>query len=386
MKDSVIILSGGMDSITLLHEFKQDIALAVTFDYGSNHAQKEIECAKFHCKELGIEHIIIPLDFMQKYFKSALLEGADAIPEGHYADDNMKSTVVPFRNGIMLAIACGLAESRGLLFVMIANHGGDHAIYPDCRGTFISAMSEAMAYGTYEHIKVNAPYTGITKADIAARGSELGIDYTKTWSCYKANSDYQCGKCGTCVERKEAFHNAGVIDPTPYEDELCLQPINGFDNYFVSPRGEIYSKVSNQLKKMRPYKVKDGYLRVDLFKNKERITLSPHRIVAQTFIPNPQNKPEVNHIDGDKSNNCASNLEWATHSENIKHAYNKGLCKAKRGEKNGHCKLTFEEVQAIRTLYKPRSKDYNQKKLAQMFGVSVTTIDCVVNYRERQNC
>lgn len=216
MKDSVIILSGGMDSITLLHEFKQNIALAVTFNYGSNHAQKEIECAKFHCKELGIEHIIIPLDFIQKYFKSALLEGADAIPEGHYADSNMKSTVVPFRNGIMLAIACGLAESRGLHYVMIANHGGDHAIYPDCRGTFISAMSEAMAYGTYKHIKVNAPYTGITKKDIAVKGTKLGVDYTKTWSCYKGGEKH-CGKCGTCVERKEAFKEAGIKDLTQYE-------------------------------------------------------------------------------------------------------------------------------------------------------------------------
>lgn len=215
MKDAVIIVSGGMDSITLLHEYKERIALAVTYDYGSNHAKKEIAFAKEHCKALGIEHLVIPLAFMRDYFKSSLLEGADAIPEGHYADENMKSTVVPFRNGIMLAIACGLAESRGLRFVMIANHAGDHAIYPDCRGTFISAMSEAMAYGTYEHIKVKAPYTGITKADIAKRGAKLGIDYSRTWSCYKGGEKH-CGKCGTCVERKEAFNLAGIPDPTEY--------------------------------------------------------------------------------------------------------------------------------------------------------------------------
>ncbi len=216
MKDAIIIVSGGMDSITMLHEFEKEIALAVTFDYGSNHAKKEIEFAKLHCKELGIEHIIIPLSFMHDYFKSSLLEGAQAIPEGHYADENMKSTVVPFRNGIMLAVACGLAESRGLHSVMIANHGGDHAIYPDCRGTFISAMSEAMAYGTYEHVKINAPYTGITKADIARKGAAIGVDYSKTWSCYKGG-DKHCGKCGTCVERKEAFELAGIKDPTEYE-------------------------------------------------------------------------------------------------------------------------------------------------------------------------
>lgn len=216
MKNSVIILSGGMDSVTLLYDKKEDIALAVTFDYGSNHATREIECAKYHCEQLGIEHLVINLDFMHKYFKSSLLEGADAIPEGHYADENMKSTVVPFRNGIMLSIACGIAESRGLHSVMIANHGGDHAIYPDCRATFISSMSEAMAYGTYEHVRVDAPYTGIKKTDIAKIGAGLGIDYTKTWSCYKGGERH-CGKCGTCVERKEAFRDAGIEDMTDYE-------------------------------------------------------------------------------------------------------------------------------------------------------------------------
>lgn len=217
MKKGVIIVSGGMDSITLLYARKEDIALAVTFDYGSNHNKREAELAKWHCEKLGIEHIIIPLEFMHQYFKSSLLQGADAVPEGHYADENMKSTVVPFRNGIMLAIACGLAESRGLGSVFIANHAGDHAIYPDCRATFIESMSEAMAYGTYEHIKVEAPFTSLTKSDIAHIGAELGVDYSKTYSCYKGGEKH-CGKCGTCVERKEAFALAGIDDPTEYED------------------------------------------------------------------------------------------------------------------------------------------------------------------------
>lgn len=215
-KDAVIIVSGGMDSITLLHNYQKAIKLAITFDYGSNHAAKEIAFAKEHCKELGIEHIIIPLAFIKEYFNSSLLQGADAIPEGHYEAENMKSTVVPFRNGIMLAIACGIAESRGLHYVFIANHGGDHAIYPDCRATFIESMSEAMAYGTYEKVRIIAPYTGITKSDIATIGSELKIDYSKTWSCYKGGEKH-CGKCGTCVERKEAFELAGLKDPTEYE-------------------------------------------------------------------------------------------------------------------------------------------------------------------------
>lgn len=217
MKDAVIIVSGGMDSITLLHDFKEVIALAVTFDYGSNHAAREIWFAKLHCERLGIKHLIIPLAFIHQYFKSSLLEGADAIPEGHYADENMKSTVVPFRNGIMLAIACGLAESNGLHKVMIANHAGDHAIYPDCRGTFINSMSEAMAYGTYEHVQIFAPYTGISKTEIAKRGKEIGLNYAETWSCYKGGERH-CGKCGTCVERKEALRDAGIDDPTEYEE------------------------------------------------------------------------------------------------------------------------------------------------------------------------
>ena len=127
-KDSIIVLSGGMDSVTLLYEYKERIALAVTFDYGSNHNRREAECARLHCSRMGIRHIIIPLGFMGEYFKSSLLEGADAIPEGNYDDENMRSTVVPFRNGIMLSVACGLAESYGLKHVMIANHYGDHAI------------------------------------------------------------------------------------------------------------------------------------------------------------------------------------------------------------------------------------------------------------------
>lgn len=216
MKDAVIILSGGMDSVTLLHDKKEEIALAVTFDYGSNHNKREAEFAAYHCKKLGIEHIIIPLEFIHAYFKSSLLEGAEAVPEGHYASENMKSTVVPFRNGIMLAIASGIAESRGLHQVMIANHAGDHAIYPDCRATFIESMSEAMAYGTYEHIKICAPYTHLTKGQIATIGKEIGLDYSKTYSCYKGGEKH-CGKCGTCVERKEALTEAGINDPTEYE-------------------------------------------------------------------------------------------------------------------------------------------------------------------------
>lgn len=216
MKNSAIIVSGGMDSITLLYDHKDEIALGISFDYGSNHNAREIPFAKMHCERLGIKHITINLDFMHQYFKSSLLDGAEAIPEGHYADDNMKSTVVPFRNGIMLAIAIGIAESNNLDQVFIANHGGDHTIYPDCRPEFINAIDAAATAGTYNNVKMIAPYTKITKSDIARIGKRLGIDYAETWSCYKGG-EVHCGKCGTCVERKEALAEAGIEDKTIYE-------------------------------------------------------------------------------------------------------------------------------------------------------------------------
>lgn len=207
-----------MDSITMLYEYKERIALGISFDYGSNHNAREIPFAAMHCERLGIKHIVINLGFMHQYFKSSLLEGAEAIPEGNYDEENMKSTVVPFRNGIMLSIAAGVAESNGLKYVMMANHGGDHTIYPDCRPEFVSAMSEATRLGTYPGIEVLAPYTGITKSDIARHGKALGIDYAETWSCYKGG-EHHCGKCGTCRERIEALADAGIKDHTVYDEE-----------------------------------------------------------------------------------------------------------------------------------------------------------------------
>ena len=214
-KDALLILSGGMDSVTLLYERAEEIALAVSFDYGSNHNHKEIPFAKKHCDALGIPHVVIPLKFMAEHFESSLLSGAEAIPEGHYADENMKSTVVPFRNGIMLSIAAGLAESKGLQKVMMANHFGDHDVYPDCRKEFVDNMSAAISAGTYANIFIDAPYTSISKADIARKGAALGIDYAQTWSCYKGLEKH-CGKCGTCIERKEALATAGITDNTEY--------------------------------------------------------------------------------------------------------------------------------------------------------------------------
>ena len=196
-KNSLIILSGGMDSVTMLHEYATSIEIAVTFNYGSNHNMREIECAKKHCEQLGIEHIIIDLSFIGDYFHSSLLEGAEAVPEGEYDFDNMKSTVVPFRNGIMLAAAAGLAESRA---------------------SFIKAMSRAISEGTYDNIMLYAPYTHLTKGQIASRGKCLDIDYATTYSCYKGG-EYHCGVCGTCRERRQALAEAGIDDPTVYQED-----------------------------------------------------------------------------------------------------------------------------------------------------------------------
>ena len=214
MEKYLLVLSGGMDSVTMLYEYRDIIAAAVTFQYGSNHNMREARCAHLNCEKLGVEWIEIDLSFMGRHFNSSLLQGADAIPEGNYDDENMRSTVVPFRNGIMLAVAAGLAESRGLDGVMIANHSGDHAIYPDCRPAFIESMGRAIADGTYEHLKLYAPYTALTKGEIAMHGKELGVDYSLTYSCYKGGEKH-CGKCGTCVERAEALRYAGI---EPNED------------------------------------------------------------------------------------------------------------------------------------------------------------------------
>ena len=218
-KDSLLVLSGGMDSVTMLYKYIDRIALAVTFDYGSNHNAREAACAADICRRLGVEHLLIPLGFLGQYYKSALLSGADAIPDGSYAIDNIKLTVVPFRNGVMLAVACGLAESRGLKRVMLANHGGDHTVYPDCRPEFISAMSQAMETGTDTHVGIWAPFTSLTKGQIAAIGKELGIDYSLTYSCYKGGKVH-CGTCATCIERREALLYAGIFDNTVYEKDM----------------------------------------------------------------------------------------------------------------------------------------------------------------------
>jgi len=214
---AVVLLSGGMDSAAALYEARaaHEVVGAVSFDYGSKHNHQEIPCAAWHCRKLNIPHQVIALDFVPELFQSALLKSGGKIPDGHYEEETMKQTVVPFRNGIMLAIATGYAESIGAQGLVIAAHAGDHAIYPDCRENFMQAMAEAMRLGTYAGIALLRPFINFTKAQIAARGHELGVDFAQTWSCYKGG-EIHCGTCGTCVERREAFINAKIFDPTFY--------------------------------------------------------------------------------------------------------------------------------------------------------------------------
>jgi 7-cyano-7-deazaguanine synthase len=212
-----VLLSGGMDSVVALYEAHQshDVVACLSFDYGSKHNAREIPFAALHASRLEIPHHVISLDFINQLFKSDLLKSGGAIPDGHYAEDSMKQTVVPFRNGIMLSIAAGFAESIDADAIVIAAHSGDHAIYPDCREPFMQAMCSAIQNGTYANLEILRPFIHHNKAGIARRGAELGIHFEETWSCYKGD-EIHCGSCGTCVERREAFLHANLPDPTKY--------------------------------------------------------------------------------------------------------------------------------------------------------------------------
>lgn len=218
---ALVVLSGGMDSST-------GLALAVgmygakeietiTFNYGSKHNDRENAAAKALADFYGVKNTLVRMPFVNELFKSDLLQSGGEVPEGHYADPSMKRTVVPFRNGIMLSIAAGYAESIGAKVLLLGNHTGDHAIYPDCREAFSAPMAAAIKHGTYAELDLMRPFEGISKTDIARLGGMLKVPYELTYSCYKGGEKH-CGKCGTCFERKEAFRDSGVADPTQYED------------------------------------------------------------------------------------------------------------------------------------------------------------------------
>ena len=213
-----VLLSGGLDSTTALHwaHRHHEVVCALSFDYGSNHAARELACARWQAELLGVPYHEIDLRNISAHLQSALLSGADAIPTADYAEDNLRQTVVPFRNGIFLAIAAGIAESNEAEGIVIAAHGGDHALYPDCREDFMAAMASAISLGTYAGLQILRPFITNTKEEITAIGASLGVDFAHTYSCY-CGREQHCGQCATCRERRESFASAGIPDPTEYE-------------------------------------------------------------------------------------------------------------------------------------------------------------------------
>jgi 7-cyano-7-deazaguanine synthase len=216
----VVIYSGGMDSFTVLHKAVQaghDV-YALSFNYGQRHV-KELQCAAQVCQELGIKHKIVDISAINQLLAGSSLTDDIDIPEGHYAADNMKSTVVPNRNMILLSLAVGYAVSLGASQVYYGAHSGDHFIYPDCRPEFVQKMHDVCQIANYEPIDIISPYLAKTKIEILADGLAMGLDYSKTWTCYNGR-EKACGKCGSCQERLEAFTLNNVTDPLPYEQNL----------------------------------------------------------------------------------------------------------------------------------------------------------------------
>jgi len=220
MSDSIVIFSGGLDSTVLMYKLVKERKMnpfAIIFDYGQRH-RKEINCALVTCTKLGIDKKVIKLPLNEMFKSSALLDKDKSIPEGHYEDENQKVTVVPNRNMIMLSIAAGFAEDMRIKQVFYGAHANDRAIYPDCRPEFMKAVSAAMTRGTYKEVQLITPFSHMTKAEIVKEGIDLNVPFEDTWSCYNG-SDYACGKCGTCVERLEAFNKNKHVDPLDYEGQ-----------------------------------------------------------------------------------------------------------------------------------------------------------------------
>lgn len=214
----VVLLSGGLDSSTLVYSLKEsaDSVLALSILYGQRHAI-ELESARLVAQEAGVQHRVVDLGVAAASLLSgSALTGGEEVPHGHYAHESMKATVVPNRNMVLLALAGAAAISRGANAVAYAAHAGDHAIYPDCRPEFIHAMGRALDLADYEPLTLLTPFSDLTKADIVQLGDRLGVPFALTYSCYEGK-EVHCGACGTCVERREAFELAGVEDPTLYQ-------------------------------------------------------------------------------------------------------------------------------------------------------------------------
>ncbi len=221
---TLVICSGGLDSVILAHKVaasyteEQTLTGLISFDYGQRH-KKELVFAALCAEHLNVPHTVIDISDVGASLSGSALTDDIAVPDGHYAEDTMKITVVPNRNAIMLSIAYGIASAQEADAVAAAFHGGDHFIYPDCRPGFVKSFEEMQSHALegLGEIKLYTPYLNLTKADIAAEGAALNVPFDQTWSCYKGG-DTHCGRCGTCVERREAFDLAGVEDPTEYDD------------------------------------------------------------------------------------------------------------------------------------------------------------------------
>ena len=214
----VLIYSGGVDSTTLLYLLRSeghDVS-CLGINYGQRHL-KELESAEQICKDLGVRFEIADLSGI-RYLLRGSSQTSDSVdvPEGYYTDESMRLTVVSNRNMIMLSVAAGWAISLGAGVIAYAAHLGDHSVYPDCRQEFVLAMSGVLELCHYSKIALYAPFQAYDKASIVQLGARLGVPYSGTWSCYKGLG-FHCGRCGTCVERREAFQLAGVVDPTIYQ-------------------------------------------------------------------------------------------------------------------------------------------------------------------------
>ncbi len=217
---TLVVCSGGLDSVSLAHMVAAERTLAglITFDYGQRH-RREIDCAASCAERLGVPHDIVDIAGVGRALGGSALTDDIAVPDGHYAEETMRVTVVPNRNAIMLTIAFGIAAARRIEAVAAAVHGGDHFIYPDCRPAFVEAFAamQAAALDGDPAVALHTPFLRGPKSDIVTVGARHGTPFAETWSCYKGGA-LHCGRCGTCVERREAFHIAGVTDPTEYED------------------------------------------------------------------------------------------------------------------------------------------------------------------------
>jgi 7-cyano-7-deazaguanine synthase len=228
MSDVVVIVSGGMDSITLLYDIisQGHRPHVVTFNYNQRH-KKEIDCAKYHCELLHVsDHYIVDLSVLNELADSCLTRPNLSVPEGNYDEPSMKATVVPNRNMVMLSLATAFAISTKSEAVYYGAHSGDHTIYPDCRPEFIKAMDTAMKLCDWRRIELRVPYMRMTKADILRIGKNLNVDYSQTWTCYKGEA-ISCGQCGSCRERLEAFEIANMVDPIAYQEGTNRKPIGG---------------------------------------------------------------------------------------------------------------------------------------------------------------